>query len=218
MKRLVLASALLAAVATAADAKTVKPVATDLPAGTYTTDPSHTTLLFRVDHLGFSHFTGRFTSIDTKLEGDPKHPEKAHLEVTVDPNSLALDNPPAGFLDQLKGVDWFDTAKYPKMTFVSKKIELTAPNKARILGDFTFRGVTKPLTLLATFNGGYAGHPMDPHARIGFSAHGVLKRSDYGLSYGIPAPGTTMGVGDEVEIIVETELSGPPLAGAAPAK
>jgi polyisoprenoid-binding protein YceI len=53
---------------------------------------------------------------------------------------------------------------------------------------------------------------MDPHARIGFSAHGTLKRSQFGMPFGIPAPGTTLGVSDAVEVIVEAEFSGPPLA------
>ncbi len=74
--------------------------------------------------------------------------------------------------------------------------------------------MTKPVVLDATFNGGYAGHLMDPHARIGFSAHGVFKRSDFGVKYGVPAPGTTMGVSDEVEVNIETEFSGPALAKA----
>jgi polyisoprenoid-binding protein YceI len=73
------------------------------------------------------------------------------------------------------------------------------------------------VVLEATFNGGYAGHPMDPHARIGFSAHGTFKRSEFGIGYGVPAPGTTMGVSDAVEVTIETEFSGPPLATAASA-
>ncbi|MBB5187872.1 polyisoprenoid-binding protein YceI [Zhongshania antarctica] len=63
----------------------------------------------------------------------------------------------------------------------------------------------------ATFNGGYAGHPLDPHGRIGFSARGMFKRSDFGISIGIPAPGSTMGVGDDLEVIIEAEFTGPPL-------
>jgi polyisoprenoid-binding protein YceI len=70
------------------------------------------------------------------------------------------------------------------------------------------------MVLNAKFNGGYRGHPMDPHARIGFSATGVLKRSEFGITYGIPAPGTTMGVSDEVNVIVETEFSGPALVAS----
>jgi polyisoprenoid-binding protein YceI len=70
-------------------------------------------------------------------------------------------------------------------------------------------GVTRPVVLDGTFNGGYSGHPMDPHARVGFSAHGSFKRSDFGVSFGLPAPGTKFGVGDEIEVTIETELSGP---------
>jgi polyisoprenoid-binding protein YceI len=80
----------------------------------------------------------------------------------------------------------------------------------RITGDLTLHGVTKPVVLEATFNGGYAGHPMDPHARIGFSARGTFNRSDFGMVYGIPAPGTTMGVSDAVNVTIEAEFSGPP--------
>jgi len=63
----------------------------------------------------------------------------------------------------------------------------------------------------ATYNGGYAVHPFEPNARVGFSAKGTLKRSDFGIAYGIPAPGTNMGVSDEVEITIESEFTGPPL-------
>lgn len=81
----------------------------------------------------------------------------------------------------------------------------------RVRGDLTLHGVTRPIVLEATFNGGYAGHPMDPNARIGFSAQGTLKRSEFGIAQGIPAPGTTMGVSDEVNVVIEAEFTGPPL-------
>ena len=88
----------------------------------------------------------------------------------------------------------------------------------QVTGDFTLHGVTRPLTLDATFNGGYAAGGMDPSgARIGFSAQGKIKRSDFGVSYGVPAPGTHFGVGDEVEILIETEFTQPGPAAAKPA-
>ncbi len=193
------------------------PVATDAPAGDYTLDKHHASLTFRVDHLGFSIYTARFTSLDATLKFDPKNPAASVFEGTVDPNSLEVPSPPAGFLTDLRGPQWLDTGKYPTITFRSTKIELTGPNTANVTGDFTLHGVTKPLTLAATFNGGYAGHPYDPNGRIGFSAEGTLKRSDFGIAYGIPAPGTKMGVGDEIQVALESEFTGPPLANAAPA-
>jgi len=80
-------------------------------------------------------------------------------------------------------------------------------------------GVTRPIVLSATYNGGYAGLPnMDPKSRVGFSANGSFKRSDFGITFGVPAPGTTMGVGDLIDFAIEAEFTGPPLAVAPPDK
>jgi len=206
-----------AAAPAAAPAKFVMP---DVPAGDYKLDKSHASLTFKVNHLGFSHYTARFTEFDANLKFDPANPSASSIEATIDPRSLDLPAPPAGFKTELLGKDWLDAGQYPTITFRSTKVEVTGANTAKVTGDFTLHGVTKPVVLDATFNGGYAGHPMDPQARVGFSAHGVFKRSDFGVKYGVPAPGTTMGVSDEVEVNIETEFSGPPLpkAAAAPAQ
>ena len=187
----------------------------DVPAGAYTLEKSHATLLFRVNHLGFSMYTARFKRFDAALQFDPANLAASSVTATVDVRSLETDFPDPAKLDfnaELLGEAWLNAEQFPEITFRSTAVQVTAPNTVRITGDFTLHGVTKPLTLDATFNGGYAGHPMDPHARIGFSARGKLKRSDYGISVGIPAPGTTLGVSDAVEIIIEAEFSGPPLA------
>lgn len=186
-----------------------KPAAPQVPAGDYKLDPAHASLEFKVSHMGFSHYTARFTDFDASLKFDPAHPEASSVEATIDPRSLALNAPPAGFKDELTGKSWLDSAQFPAITYRSTKVEVTGANTARITGDFTLHGVTKPVVLEATFNGGYPGFAMDPHARVGFSAHGVFKRSDFGVAFGIPAPGTTMGVSDEVEVNIETEFSGP---------
>jgi polyisoprenoid-binding protein YceI len=183
-----------------------------VPAGTYTLDKAHTSLVFRVSHMTFSNFTGRFTGVTAKLDFDPVHLANSRVSVTIDPRSISSDNAPAGFLEMLSGKDWLNAADFPQMAFRSKSIEVTSANHFRIRGELTLHGVTKPVTLDASYNGGYAGHPMDPHARIGFSARGKFKRSDFGVSIGIPAPGSNMGVGDEVEVVLESEFNGPSLA------
>jgi polyisoprenoid-binding protein YceI len=185
--------------------------ASKVPAGAYVLEKAHASLVFRVNHLGFSNYTAQFKSFDAQLQFDPANIAASTVTATVDPRSLDLNNPPVGFLDALLGEQWLDATKYPTMTFKSTKLDSLAANQVRITGDFTLHGVTKPVVLEATFNGGYEGHPMDPHARIGFSAHGSLNRSDFGIAYGIPAPGTAMGVSDRVEIVIEAEFSGPPL-------
>jgi len=186
-----------------------------VPAGAYTLDKAHATLLFRVSHLSFSNYTARFSKFDAQLQFDPANPAASSVKVTVDPKSISADNAPEGFMATLAGPEWLDAAKYPEMTYRSTKVERTGTNGLRISGQLTLHGVTRPVTLTGTYNGGYAGHPYDPHARIGFSAKGTLKRSEFGVAFGIPAPGTIMGVSDAVEIIIEAEFSGPPLADAA---
>jgi polyisoprenoid-binding protein YceI len=205
-----LALAAYAPLATALDKNAAAPV----PKGAYEVDKAHTSLVFRVSHIGFSSYTGRFTRVDAKLEFDPSRIAASRVDVTIDPRSIQADNAPSGFLDSLAGKDWLDAEHFPAMSFRSKTVEVKGTNSFRIHGDLTLHGVTKPIVLDAHYNGGYASHPFEPRARIGFSAHGSFKRSDFGVSYGLPAPGTTMGVGDEVQVVLETEFSGPALAAA----
>lgn len=198
-----------------APAATEAPI--DVPAGAYKIDPAHTSVLFRVDHLGFSRYTARFKKTTAQLQFDPANLAASSVTVAVDANSLETDFPDPtthDFNAQLRSEQWLDATKNPQITFRSTKVEVTGPRTMRIHGDVTLRGVTRPMTLDARFNGGYAGHPMDRNARIGFSVRGTLKRSEFGMSFGIPEPGTTMGVSDEVEVIVETEFTGPPWANA----
>jgi polyisoprenoid-binding protein YceI len=193
-------------------------LAAAVPAGAYTLDPAHASLLFRVNHLGFSMYTARFKRFQATLRFDPANLTTSRLDVTVDAASLETDFPDplkVDFNAQLRGPEWLNVEKHPKMTFRSTRVALTGKPGKRTFqteGELTLLGVTKPVTLDAEYNGGYAGHPMDPNARVGFSARGHFKRSDFGLAIGIPAPGTTMGVGDDVEVIIEAEFTGPPLA------
>lgn len=183
-----------------------------IPAGCYTLDRSHSTLVFRVSHIGFSFYTGSFARFDAELQFDPEDFSTAELTASVDVSSLQLPAPPAGFLGTLLGADWFDTDKYPQITYRSTAVEKTGPDTARVTGELTLHGRTRPVVLDLRFNGGYAGLAgLDPNARIGFSARGKLLRSEFGMTTGIPPAGTTLGVGDEVEFIIETEFTGPPL-------
>ncbi|MEO8017035.1 MAG: YceI family protein [Pseudomonadota bacterium] len=204
------AVALLLLLASAANASTNAPP--PVPAGNYKVDKPHTSLLLRFSHMGFSTFTARFTSVDVDLQFDPNHLATSRVQVNIDPNSIASDNAPDGFLDTIRGAQLLDTAKYPQLTFRSKSVEQVGANNLRVHGELTLHGVTRPVVLEARYNGGYAGQPMDPHARVGFSATARFKRSDFGIGFGVPAPGTNMGVGDNIEVIIESEFSGPALA------
>ena len=197
-----LALVLVAGPAVAATA----PGAPSPPAGAYVIDKAHTSVSFRVSHLGFSRYTAHFANVDGKLTFDPAAPATMAVEATIDPRSLDLNTPPAGFHDQLMGKSWFDAATFKAISFNSTKVEPTGKNTAKVTGDFTLHGITTPVTLDVTYNGGWPANAMDG-ARVGFSAHGTIKRSAFGMGFGVPAPGTTMGVGDDVEVMIETEFS-----------
>jgi polyisoprenoid-binding protein YceI len=183
------------------------------PAGQYHIDKSHASIQLRVSHLGFSTYTTRFSRFDAELTFDPSNIPASKVVATIDAASLELDAAPAVCFDIVKGPQMLDTAKFPKIVFRSQKVRMTGAKSMEIAGTLDLHGVTRPVALTATFNGGYAGMPtMDPQARIGFSAHGSFKRSDFGITFGVPAPGTTMGVGDLIDFSIEAEFTGPPLA------
>jgi len=185
---------------------------TAVAAGTYTLDRAHASLTFRVNHMGLSRYTARFTGLDAELTLDPKDPARSRVTATVDPRSLETDypNPAPDFDKELQGPAWLDAAQFTAIRFTSTKVETTGPYTARVTGDLSLHGITQPVVMDVTFNGSQAGHPMDPaKVRIGFSAKGTLKRSLFWISYGIPAPGTTMGVGDTVEFMIESEFIQP---------
>jgi polyisoprenoid-binding protein YceI len=215
MKTLLTSSAALALALCAVQPAFAAPAAAPQPpAGAYTIDKAHTSVTFRVSHLGFSRYTARFGKVDGKLKFDPATPAAMALEATIDPQSLELNAPPAGFHDQLMGKSFFEADKYPAITFRSTKVAVTGPNTAKVTGDFTLHGITKPVTLDVTYNGGWPANAMDG-ARIGFSGHGSFKRSAFGMGFGVPAAGSNLGVGDDVEVMIETEFSnGGPLAKA----
>ncbi len=187
-------------------AKPAAAPASTAPAGAYTVDHSHASVVFEVNHLGFSHYTAGFDKLDGKLAFDPANPAAMTVEATIDVASLDVNTPPAGFLDELLGTMFFDAKQFPTITFKSTKVEPTGPATAKVTGDLTLHGVTKPVTLDATFNGGWSANAYDGN-RVGFSAKGVLKRSDFGMGVGLPAPGTTMGVFDDVDVAIEAEFS-----------
>jgi polyisoprenoid-binding protein YceI len=186
------------------------------PAGQYQIDKSHASLSLRVNHMGFSTYTTRFSRFDAALTFDPSNIPASKVVTTIDAASIEMDAAPQMCLDIVKGPQLLDTAKFAQIVFKSERVRMTGAKSMEISGTLTLHGVTRPLVLAATFNGGYAGLPnMDPQARIGFSAHGSFKRSDFGMAFGIPAPGTTIGVGDLIDFSIEAEFNGPALAAAA---
>lgn len=173
------------------------PAAPQVRAGDYKLDKSHAKILWSVSHFGFSTYTGEFTDFDARLTLDPARPERSRLSATIALASVATHN---DALDtHLRAADFFDAAAHPTATFVSTSVRPTGPRTALVTGNFTLRGVTRPLTLDVVFNA--AGDNMAGTYTAGFSATGTIRRSDYGMTYAVPA------VGDEVELRISGEFN-----------
>lgn len=175
----------------------------DAPSGKYEADLSHTSVTWRVKHLGLSNYTARFAKIASTVQLDAAKPANSKVEVTIDPMSVRTDFPFTDKVDFDKEIGgdakFLYGSKFPEIKFVSTKIVETGPKTAKITGDLTLRGVTKPVTLDAVLNGTTKANPMMGSERIGLSAKTTLKRSDWGMDYG------TQFVSDNVELAIEAE-------------
>ena len=165
-------------------------------AADYTIDPSHTHILFMVNHLGLSNMIGLFTDMAGTFSFDPAHIEASKVKVTIKTASLSTQFGPRDA--DLKGADWFNVTEFPEMTFTGVSFSKTDDHAGTITGNLTLLGVTKPVTLHVTFNN--AGlRASDKKQAAGFSATSKIKRSDFGMKTFIPY------IGDEVSLIIETE-------------
>jgi polyisoprenoid-binding protein YceI len=168
------------------------------PAGTYALDKGHTRVSFEISHMGLSGYIGWMKDVDATLTFDPAAPEKSAVTVTIGAGSIHTLDPE--FDAKLSGPAIMDAAANPQITFKSTAIEKTGDTTGKITGDLTMRGVTKPVTLDVTFNGGLVS-PFAKAYVLGFSATGTIKRSEWGMTEYV-----AFGISDEVKLTVEAEF------------
>lgn len=162
---------------------------------TYTVDSNHTFPSFEISHLGFSTQRGRFNKTTGTIVLD-RAAKKASVDISIDANSIStgLEKLEA----HLRAEDFFDVAKYPAITFKSTGAKFEGDKLASLSGDLTLHGVTKPVTLTVTaFYCGY--NPAYKKDACGADAVTTIKRSDFGISYALPA------VGDQVKLLIQVE-------------
>jgi polyisoprenoid-binding protein YceI len=166
--------------------------------GAYAVDPGHTLVVWTLDHLGFSAYTGIFGEVTGSLTLDPKRPNAARVDVTIPVSKVVTAS--AGLTQHLLqpgkdgGKPDFFGASPADARFVSTRVVATG-QKAKITGNLTLNGVTRPVTLDAAFYGaGKAPAQMGGKENVGFRATGTILRSQFGLGFGVPM------VGDEVKL------------------
>jgi polyisoprenoid-binding protein YceI len=173
-------------------------VATDLSAGTWAIDPVHSSITFAVRHLVVSKVRGSFESFSGVVVVAEDGTPSVSAEIAV--NSLNTGNEQREA--HLKGADFFDAEKYPTATFVSTGVRADGADYV-LDGDFTLKGVTKPIELKLAFNGTNPG--MGPGEVAGFEASVVLNRKDFGIDIDMPLETGGAVVGDKVTITLDIE-------------
>jgi polyisoprenoid-binding protein YceI len=167
------------------------------PSGSYEVEPRHTQVIFSIMHFGLTDFYGRFDKISGSLNFDGVDPADSTVSISID--TASVDTPNAQLNSEIQGSAIFDTAHFPQATFKSTSATRTGSTSGKVTGDLTIKGITKPVTLDVTFNGGLKS-PMGGNAYlIGFHATTFIKRSDFNMTNAMWSPL----VGDDVKLTIE---------------
>lgn len=193
MKRMITSVAAIAAVAL--------PVLAS--AATWNIDPDHSNVGFKVRHLMVSNVKGSFEKHKGTVEIDDKDITRSKVSVTID--TASVNTNVAKRDEHLRSADFFDAAKYPTMTFTSKKVAKAGKGKLKVTGDLTLHGVTKQVVLNVE---GPAKESKDPwgNFRSGVVASTKINRKDFGLVYNAALETGGVAVGEDVDINLEIEM------------
>jgi len=172
-------------------------------ASTWTIDPEHSYVGFKVRHLMVSNVKGNFTTFNGTVDLDDKDVAKSKVAVNIDTNSIDTNVQKRD--EHLRSVEFLDVAKYPAMTFTSKKIAQNGKDRLAITGDLTLRGVTREVVLDAE---ALSPESKDPWGNIrrGTTATTTINRKDFGLTWNAALETGGVVVGDEVAIVLEIEM------------
>lgn len=160
----------------------------------YKIDASHSAVMFRVKHMGVSWFYGRFNEFSGKVAWDAAKPEASTLELSIDPASVDTHNKDRD--DHLRKPDFFSVKEFPAVTFKSTKVAKKG-DKLEVTGELELHGVKKTITVPVEHVG---TADTERGSKAGFEATIDIKRSDFGMSYGLPDA-----LGDDVRIMISLE-------------
>lgn len=165
-------------------------------------DPTHSEVQFKIKHLMISTVTGQFNSFRGTIETENEDFRNASVSFTADIDSIFTGNEQRD--QHLKNSDFFETDKYPQLTFEGTGMEKTTEGSYKLQGFLTIRGISKSIELEAEFG----GNTTDPwgNTRVGFEVHGKIKRTDFGLSFGLVSETGNIMLGEEVKLIANVQF------------
>jgi polyisoprenoid-binding protein YceI len=166
-------------------------------------DPDHTGVQFKVRHLMVSSIRGEFEKVTGKIVYDDTDVTKSAADITID--AVSISTRVAKRDEHLRSPDFLDVAKYPSITFKSKRVEKSGNGTLKMTGDLTIRGVTKEVVL--TVEGPTpAIKDMQGNTRVGGQATAKINRKDFGLVWNKALETGGVAVGDEVDITIDMEI------------
>ncbi len=170
-------------------------MSTSVWADHYIIDSSHTYPQFLIRHLNFAVMHGRFNETTGTVTFNPERGIGA-VEVVI--TAASIDTGHAKRDEHLRNADFFDVEKHPQITYRSTQVHFEGNEKAMVEGELVIKGVKRPVTL--TVDRIYCGtHPINQKQVCSFDARANIKRSDFGISYGLPV------VPDDVELVIGAE-------------
>jgi len=169
---------------------------------TWTIDTTHTEIGFKIKHLVISTVSGKFTSFEGKLDGEPEDLTKARISFSANIDSITTGNEQRD--GHLKSADFFDAANHPKLMFTSTAIEHKNGSDYKVIGDLTIRGTTKPITLNVDF--GDIQNNLYGQTVAGFEITGKINRQEYGLTWSAVTEAGGIVVSDDVKLAIDAEL------------
>jgi polyisoprenoid-binding protein YceI len=169
---------------------------------TWTIDPAHSEVGFKVKHLVISTASGKFTSFEGTVEADKEDFSDAKISFSADIDSIHTGNEQRD--GHLKSPDFFDAAKFPKLTFISSQLVHKSGNDYTLKGDFTMHGVPKPVELAVELGG--IQKDLYGNTVAGFEITGKINRQDFGLSFSAVTETGGIVLSDEVKLHVNAEL------------
>ncbi len=169
----------------------------EIKPGEYRLDPDHSSLLFKINHMGFSTFVGRFNQFDAELRYNATNIEGSHLRAVVNMASIDVNN--EKFERALRGKFWLHAEQYPQAVFTTTSAKKVTSNTVIFTGDLQFMGVTQPVDVTVQFNGA-ANNLLTGKYTLGFAASTAFLRSHFGLDRYIPS------VGDNVTLEIHAEF------------
>jgi len=192
MKQFLFASFMaLSLVATPAYAQATLEELADMPSGTYHLDKSHATVLFKVRHMGFADYIGRFNDFAGHINFNKQDPTQSSAHITIQTASVDTNN--THLEEKLTAEDVFNVAAFPEIAFNTTELSMKTPTNGQMVGNLTMLGKTFPVTFDVTFHGGGI-HPFSKQYTMGFSANTTIDRTQWGLESWVPMVGATVDI------------------------